>query len=327
MDRTGDVLASAGSDEPVGRWPGSAARGVWRDLGRPARAAAAAVILAAVALAGGVSLDGASPADPTNRQAAEAAASPPTAPASPSPSGTPVRVTPLCEQDTEFIVLDEPPMDGPPSCPAGTPAGWYASTAFVGNSSLLPFTFTLPDRWHVVRVKSGFQVDLRTRGRTAITVVSLPYAYRRGSPEEKPAKMLRRIARQAGLTVTRPVEVPPGQRSWLAVDVFAADDTLTSDACRRNTPCVPVLASGYDRRGEVRAVGVPVGARSRLLMHAVTGAPLAVWIWDVPEPVDPAAGADAEPSTTWEVVTAEALAVVDSVTVYPSRSWKPYTPE
>jgi len=227
----------------------------------------------------------------------------------PSPTAVPVRVPPLCDLDTEFDMPDEPSMDGPPGCPASTRAGWYASTAFVGNSRLLPFTFTLPAGWRVVPVGHILAVDLRTRGGTVVTIVSFPVAYGRMRPVP-PERLLRRLGRTPGLSVTgRLLGEPDGRSRWWQADVTASTKAVPS-ACGRGTTCVPVLASGYDPRQRLHPVGVRLGGRARLLLHAVTGAPVAVWVWDVGDPSDP--------------VTREALAVVDSLELYPTRPWKPY---
>jgi hypothetical protein len=319
-------------DDSSSTWMDAGAR-VWREGSGPARVGGFALALAAVSVAvvlvAGVPLDGAASGAPSARPTpgsslnAEARAAATTAPASSSPAAVPVRVPPLCDQDTTFDMVDEPQMDGPAGgCPARTPAGWYASTAFVGHSSLLPFTFTLPDGWRVVRIKWGMQVDLRTRGRTAVTFVSLPLASGREQPDETPEALLRRIARAAGLTMTPPVQTQANGSWWWTTDIGATPRARASEACGRGISCVPVLTSGYDHIGVPRAVGTPAGGASRLMLRAVTGAPLAVWLWDAPEPADSAA----DPAHIRDVVIQEALAVVDSVTVYPSRPWKPFGP-
>jgi hypothetical protein len=200
-------------------------------------------------------------------------------------------------------------MDGPPRCPASTPAGWYASTAFVGNSSLVPFTFTLPAGWRVVPVVRGLAVDLRTRGRTAVTVISSPVAVD-GRRWTAPERLLRRLGRTPGLRVTDVASPELNlQQRWWAASVQASGAHPRAE-CSRHATCIPVLTTSYGYPGNRFVVGVRPGGRARLMLNAVTGAPVAVWVWEVNDPSDP--------------VTREALAVLDSIKLYPTRPWQPY---
>lgn len=148
-------------------------------------------------------------------------------------------------------------MNGPPGCPAATPAGWYASTAFVGTSSLLPFTFTLPDGWRVQAASFGLVVNCRTRGRTVVTIVSNPVAAdlrlslrgRRGPGlPVPPEQLLGRLARRGGIDVSN-VERPSVQDGpwWWTADLTSG---LASGqpGCGREASCLPVLVSAYDHR-------------------------------------------------------------------------------
>jgi hypothetical protein len=314
-----DVLVAAGAEKAAHLWGKGGVTRRWRASGRAVRALGGALTRAVaaagtVALASVVPLDSAAPAPgdassgPGPRASRSAAADPAASP-SPRPTAVPVRVPPLCEQDTEFDMPDEPPMDGPPRCPASTPAGWYASTAFVGNSSLVPFTFTLPAGWRVVPVVRGLAVDLRTRGRTAVTVISSPVAVD-GRRWTAPERLLRRLGRTPGLRVTDVASPELNLRQrWWAASVQASGAHPRAE-CSRHATCIPVLPTSYGYPGTRFVVGVRPGGRARLMLNAVTGAPVAVWVWEVNDPSDP--------------VTREALAVLDSIKLYPTRPWQPY---
>lgn len=226
-------------------------------------------------------------------------------------------MTPLCAMRTDFREVGEPVMDGPPDCPGSTPAGDYVSAAFIGHTGLIPYTFTLPDGWRVVSPGSPFVVDLRTRGRTAISVVSDPRAV--GSrtlttPALRPTtpeRLLRRLASQsADLTVSSDTRsTAEGPPWWQEVEVSARRDAGALAGCRRGVPCVPVLTSGFGFPEGTRpaVVGVRPGSTALLLLNTAIGANLAVWVWDL--------GDD---------FSEQALAVARSIRLWPVRPATPF---
>jgi hypothetical protein len=226
----------------------------------------------------------------------------------------PVRVPPLCEMHTEFSIPGEPVMDGPPGCPHGsprTPAGDYVSTAFIGNHSLLPYTFTLPDGWQVQPRGDGFVVHLSTRSTpghpTGITVVSDPRVVGSGAPVS-PQALFRSLSESPELRVRRVPTLRDGPPWWESVDISVRPGARIQATCRTGLigeTCVPVLASGYGRWDET-TVGVLPGATARLLLNGWVGANIAVWIWDV---TDDAA--------------AQTLAVARSIQLWPPRPGEP----
>jgi hypothetical protein len=297
----GEVIASR-RDDKLGRWrpPSRRARA---SVGTVVLVAVAAAILQAVDLSGKAAPDAAGHGAPREAPQATSAAAPPAEP-------SPVRVPPLCAMRTDFRLVGEPVMDGPPDCPGSTPAGNYVSAAFIGHTGLIPYTFTLPDGWRVVSHGFGNVVDLRTRGRTAISVVSDPRDVGSRTPTT-PERLLRRLAsRSADLTVSSgtrsTAEGPPW---WQEVEVSARRGAEALAGCRRGVPCVPVLTSGFGFPEGTRpaVVGVRAGSTALLLLNTVIGANLAVWVWDL--------GDD---------FSEQALAVARSIRLRPVRPATPY---